>query len=147
MSTRKSGFTDLTEANGENSKLSSSENALCIVVLEKKGRPLLRNAVGLAFTVIWNYLDEKKSNPHKQFREKKLLGFYLHSLAFRQNILNILFTTTIYKKRKIVIPAVLPKAIGNLSAFCFSRPLKRVAHSLERGRGNQSVCRLQQQAG
>lgn len=70
------------------------------------------------------------------------MGFLL---AFWQNIslLNILFTTTAYLERKIVIPALLLKAIGNLSAFCFSRLLKRVAHSLERGKGNESACRLQ----
>lgn len=93
---------DLTEANGENSKLSSSENALCIVVLEKKGRPLLRNAMGLAFTDILNYLDQKKSNPHKQFREKKLLGFFFDFFLAEYALLNILFTTTIYPERKIL---------------------------------------------
>lgn len=73
---------DLTEANGENPELPSSENALCVVVLGNKGRPLLRNAMGLAFTEILNYLDQKKSNPHKQFWEKKLLGFYFLILFF-----------------------------------------------------------------
>lgn len=50
----------LTEAKGENSKLSSFGNALCVVVLEKKGRALLRNVAWLAFTNILNYSDEKK---------------------------------------------------------------------------------------
>lgn len=130
----------------EKTQSSQVENALCIVVLEKKERPLLRNAVGLVFIDICNYLDQKKSNPHKQFREKKLLGFYIHILAFlaEYTSLNFVFTTTTYPERKIVIPAVLLKAIGNLCAFCVSRLLKRVAHSLERGKGNESVCRLQQ---
>lgn len=102
---------DLTEANGENSKLSSSENALCIVVLEKKGRPLLRNAMGLAFIDILNYLDQKKSNPHKQFREKKLLGFFFDFFFF---LAEYPVHHNYLSREKNFIPAVLSKAIDNL---------------------------------
>lgn len=60
--------------------------------------------MGLAFTDILNYLDQKKSNPHKQFREKKLLGFFFDFFFFLAEyaLLNILFTTTIYPERKIL---------------------------------------------
>lgn len=51
----------------------------------------------------------------------------------------MLFTRTTHAERKIVIPAVLPKAIGSLSAFYFSRLLKRVEHWKKGKLMNQQV--------
>lgn len=73
--------------NGENSKLSSFGNAFIylfiFVVLEKKGRVLIKNVLCLAFNNILSYSDKKKSNLHKKGEKAlnlKLLVFFFFFL-------------------------------------------------------------------
>lgn len=75
------------------------------------------------------------SSRRKRFKSIAFGFSPLHSFFLTEYTwTNILCAGAIYPEGEIFVLAVLSKTIGNLSAFCFSRLLERIACFLERGK-------------